>query len=132
VTDQVLLLSFPSSTVEVTEELKPSLAADVWEDLHKKLSGLLESLEPLPKTLQAVEDACREVRGVVTKAHEAPLKWDEVAELEWAGAVAHEGGCMLDHEPNAETIAAIEASRRGEVFTSNSVEELFRDLNADN
>jgi hypothetical protein len=43
-----------------------------------------------------VEDACREVREVVTKAHETLLKWDEVAELEWADTIAHEEFCMLD------------------------------------
>jgi DNA-damage-inducible protein J len=33
--------------------------------------------------------------------------------------------------PNAETIEAIEAGRRGEVKTCNTVEELFAELNAD-
>jgi DNA-damage-inducible protein J len=33
--------------------------------------------------------------------------------------------------PNAETIEAIEAGRRGEVKTFNTVEELFAELNAD-
>ena len=30
--------------------------------------------------------------------------------------------------PNAETIAAIEAARRGELFSCDSIESLFRDL----
>jgi DNA-damage-inducible protein J len=34
------------------------------------------------------------------------------------------------HVPNAETIEAMEAGRRGEVTTVGSVEELFRELNA--
>ena len=33
--------------------------------------------------------------------------------------------------PNAETIEAMMAVRRGEVFTSASLDDLFRDLNAD-
>ena len=30
--------------------------------------------------------------------------------------------------PNAETIAAIDAARRGELFSCDSIESLFRDL----
>jgi DNA-damage-inducible protein J len=33
--------------------------------------------------------------------------------------------------PNAETIEALEAARRGEVKTCDTVEELFEDLNSD-
>ncbi len=35
------------------------------------------------------------------------------------------------HEPNTETIAALEACRRGEVVGFNSIEDLMLDLNAD-
>ncbi|MDP1771672.1 MAG: type II toxin-antitoxin system RelB/DinJ family antitoxin [Methylobacter sp.] len=34
-------------------------------------------------------------------------------------------------EPNAETTAALEACRRGEVVSFNSIEDLMTDLNAD-
>ena len=37
----------------------------------------------------------------------------------------------VGHIPNAETIAAIEAGRRGEVFKANSVEEFLVALNED-
>jgi len=41
--------------------------------------------------------------------------------------------CDESHVPNAETIEAIEAARRGEVAPFNSVEELFSELDsADN
>jgi DNA-damage-inducible protein J len=34
-------------------------------------------------------------------------------------------------EPNAETAVALEACRRGEVVSFNSIEDLMNDLNAD-
>ncbi|MFU8788358.1 MAG: hypothetical protein ACNA7G_04960 [Methylobacter sp.] len=34
-------------------------------------------------------------------------------------------------EPNAETIAALEACRRGKVMSFNNIEDLMLDLNAD-
>ena len=36
-----------------------------------------------------------------------------------------------DEKPNAKTVAAMEAVRRGKVYTSGSIEELIKDLNAE-
>jgi Asp-tRNA(Asn)/Glu-tRNA(Gln) amidotransferase C subunit len=38
---------------------------------------------------------------------------------------------LIDDIPNAETISSIEAGRRGDVTSFNSVEELMADLNAE-
>lgn len=46
--------------------------------------------------------------------------------------VASEKALPFDvREPNAETTAALEACRRGEVVSFNSIEDLMNDLNAD-
>jgi DNA-damage-inducible protein J len=46
--------------------------------------------------------------------------------------IAVEGKMPFDvFVPNAETVEAIEAVRRGEVTTCNSIEELFESLNSD-
>jgi DNA-damage-inducible protein J len=46
--------------------------------------------------------------------------------------IATEGEMPFDIlVPNAETVEALEAARRGEVRTCNTVEELFAELNSD-
>ena len=40
-------------------------------------------------------------------------------------------GAVPPFSPNATTVAALEAAKRGEVFSSGSVDQLLADLNAD-
>ena len=73
----------------------------------------------------AVEIACKEdeLKRIETLA-------DELMDI--LGSEWHERYLSaVDKIPNAETIASVEAGRRGDVASFNSVEELMADLNAE-
>jgi DNA-damage-inducible protein J len=90
-----------------------------------------ETIIPVPVDVRAKEDADAALAPLGLTTVEVLRR--TVEEIARDGASA--GTMRLDLEkplvPNAETIAAIEEARRGELKSFNTIEELIEDLHSD-
>jgi hypothetical protein len=112
---------FDAASVLAPQLESAELAVEVWEDLHKNFAFVLAVLERIRKVDPAIDTLVEEARTVfrdrVKKSEQEILDWTAKADATLV--------------PNAETVAAIQASMRGEVVSFNSVADLTVDLNAE-
>jgi hypothetical protein len=112
---------YDAASVLAPQLESPELSVEVWEDIHRNFAFVLSVLERIRKVEPAIDTLVEEARTVfrerVKKSEQEIQDWSAKAEATWV--------------PNAETVAAMEAGRRGEVVSFNSVADLMADLNAE-